>query len=65
MPVLWLSMATFLAYVGLEIGVGQWAYTLLTASRGIAPAVAGPGVRHHWGALHCGGDTFGGFTQRV
>src|ERR1041385_6807863 len=40
-PVIWFSMATYFAYVGLEIGIGQWAYTLLTESRGVRPEKIG------------------------
>lgn len=54
------SMFTFLAYVGMEIGIGQWAYTLFTQSRGIAPEVAGPWVSIYWGVF-TGGRIFFGF----
>ena len=37
----WLSMLLFLIYTGAEMGLGAWAYTLLTESRGINPATAG------------------------
>jgi fucose permease len=60
LPVLWFSMITFLAYVGLEIGIGQWAYTLLTQSRGVAPDVAGTWVSVYWGVF-TGGRIFFGF----
>ncbi len=60
LPVLWFGMITFLAYVGMEIGIGQWAYTLLTQSRGIAPEVAGPWVSVYWGVF-TGGRIFFGF----
>jgi fucose permease len=60
LPVLWFSMITFLTYVGMEIGIGQWAYTLLTESRGIAPEVAGPWVSIYWGVF-TGGRIFFGF----
>jgi len=60
LPVLWFSMITFLAYVSLEIGIGQWAYTLLTQSRGIGPEVAGPWVSIYWGVF-TGGRIFFGF----
>jgi fucose permease len=53
-------MITFLAYVSVEIGIGQWAYTLLTESRGIAPEVAGTWVSVYWGVF-TGGRIFFGF----
>lgn len=37
----WLSMLLFTLYVGAEMGLGAWAYTLLTESRGIDPKIAG------------------------
>src|SRR5450432_2779320 len=64
-PVIWLGMATFIAYCGLEIGLGQWAYTLLTESRGIAPAIAGPWVAVYWGAFTGGRIFFGIVANRV
>jgi fucose permease len=63
-PVVWFSMATYLAYVGLEIGIGQWAYTLLTESRGISPAFAGPWVSVYWGAFTGGRFVFGAIANR-
>lgn len=59
-PVIWFSMITYLAYVTMEIGIGQWAYTLLTQSRGLAPEVAGPWVSVYWGVF-TGGRIFFGF----
>jgi len=60
LPVMWFGMITFLAYVGMEIGIGQWAYTLLTQSRGLTPEVAGPWVSVYWGVF-TGGRIFFGF----
>ncbi len=63
-PVVWYSMATFVAYVGLEIGIGQWAYILLTDSRGIAPETAGPWVSVYWGAFTVGRILWGIIANR-
>src|SRR5579859_6008631 len=60
LPVIWLTMIMILAYVGMEFSVGQWSYTLLTQSRGIAPEVAGPWVSVYWG-VYTGGRIFFGF----
>ena len=60
LPVMWLSMITILAYVSMEISIGQWAYTLLTQSRGITPEVAGSWVSIYWGVF-TGGRIFFGF----
>ncbi len=60
LPVMWLSMITILAYVSMEISIGQWAYTLFTQSRGITPEVAGTWVSVYWGVF-TGGRIFFGF----
>lgn len=63
-PVVWFSLATFFIYVGTEIGIGQWAYTLLTESRAIAPAIAGLCVSIYWGAFTGGRVLFGIVANR-
>lgn len=63
-PALWFSMITFLAYVGTEIGIGQWAYILLTESRGMPPEVAGPWVSVYWGTFTGGRILFGIIANR-
>lgn len=63
-PVVWLSMATFVVYVGTEIGIGQWAYVLLTESRGMPPAIAGPWTSAYWGAFTGGRIFFGIIANR-
>ncbi|MEP7289499.1 MAG: MFS transporter [Chloroflexota bacterium] len=63
-PVLWYSMATFTAYVGLEISVGQWAYTLLTASRAMPTGYAGLWVSVYWGVFTGGRILFGVVANR-
>lgn len=40
-PEVWLSMMLFVLYVGAEMGLGAWAYTFLTESRGVATKTAG------------------------
>ncbi len=63
-PVIWFSMAIFLAYVGLEIGVGQWAYTLMTQSRGMDPGIVGLWVSIYWGVFTGGRIFFGLIADR-
>jgi fucose permease len=63
-PAVWLSIATFLAYVGMEVGIGQWAYTILTESRGMATEVAGPWVSIYWGSFTIGRILFGVIANR-
>jgi fucose permease len=64
LPVMWFSMILFLAYVSVEIGIGQWAYTLLTQSRGLAPDAAGTWVSVYWGVFTGGRILFGFIANR-
>ncbi len=63
-PAVWLSILTFLAYVGLEVSIGQWAYTILTESRNMLPEVAGPWVSIYWGSFTVGRILFGVIANR-
>lgn len=45
------TLVVFALYAGVEIGTGQWAFTLLTESRGVAPAAAGAAVTAFWAGL--------------
>lgn len=60
-----LGMLMFLLYVGIEIGLGLWAYTLLTESRGIAPQVAGLVTGGYWGSFTLGRFLAGWLTTRI
>ncbi|MBI5566521.1 MAG: MFS transporter [Chloroflexi bacterium] len=64
-PTVWLSMALFFIYVGIEIGLGHWAYTLLTESRHIAPSVAGLMAGSYWGTFTLGRILAGLYTKRL
>lgn len=64
LPTVWFGMATFLAYVGVEIGIGQWAYTVLTQSRGIDTGTAGILVSIYWGVFTGGRIFFGIVANR-
>ena len=59
----WLSIALFFIYTGLELSLGHWAYSLLTESRGIAPASAGFWVSAYWGTFTIG-RILAGFLSR-
>ncbi|BFM49147.1 MFS transporter [Marinomonas sp. THO17] len=58
-PLVRLQIAFFLVYTGLEVGVGQWAFTVMTDSRGISISTAGTWVAIFWGALAFGRAIFG------
>ncbi len=64
-PAVWLSMALFFVYVGIEIGLGQWVYTLLTESRHIAPQVAGLIAGSYWGTFTLGRVLAGLYAKRL
>jgi fucose permease len=44
----WISLILFFLYVGGEIGLGTWAYTLLTESRGVDRFMAGFFAGSYW-----------------
>jgi len=54
LPGTWLGGLCFFLYTGVEIGVGFWAFTLLTESRLVTPALAGFWVSVYWGAFTLG-----------
>ncbi|MEU4620784.1 MFS transporter [Actinoplanes sp. NPDC023801] len=54
MPAVWLGVAAFAIYVGIEVTTGLWAYLLLTEDRGVSAAVAGVCVSAYWGSLFVG-----------
>ena len=59
LPLVWVHIALFFIYTGLEVTAGQWLYSLLTGSRQFAPALAGTCVGLYWGGLTAGRVAFG------
>jgi fucose permease len=55
----------FLVYTGIETSAGQWAYTLLTEARGLAPATAGVAASGYWGSIFVGRLAFGALAHHV
>jgi fucose permease len=49
-----LGAAMLAVYVGLEIGVGNWAYSYLVNGRGLSPLLAGYSVSGYWLGLTLG-----------
>jgi len=47
-PQVWISLLIFFFYVGGEIGLGTWAYTLLTEARGVDTFLAGLFAGSYW-----------------
>lgn len=48
------AMALFFVYVGVEAGVGQWGYVLLTEGRGMGARPAGAWMSAYWLSLTAG-----------
>ncbi len=46
-----LALTVFALYSGVEVGAGQWAFTLLSEGRGLDTGVAGLAVAAFWAAL--------------
>ncbi len=46
-----LALLLFFIYTGLEVGTGQWAFSLLTTGRHLGTGLAGLLVAGYWGAL--------------
>jgi len=54
LPVVWLSIAVFFIYTGLEAAAGVWPYSLFTEARAIPVSTAGMWVSVYWGGLTTG-----------
>ena len=65
LPVLWLTMFVFVLSVGVEQVTGQWAFSLLSEGRAIAPATAGLWVSIYWGSLTVGRVLYGLLGHRL
>jgi len=50
----WLSVAVFFVYTGIEAAAGTWAYSLFTEARGVSMMTAGAWVSIYWGGLTAG-----------
>ena len=64
-PRVWLSMLLFFLYVGAEVSIGTWTYSLLVESRGIDPTVAGLFVGSYWAAFTIGRVVAGLYAKRL
>ena len=54
LPVVWLGIAVFFLYTGLEAATGAWTYSLFTEARAIPAHTAGMWVSMYWGSLTAG-----------
>ena len=53
-PLVWLCAIFLLIYVGVEVSLGAWSFSLLTGGRGIATLQAGWMVSGYWFGLTLG-----------
>ena len=61
----WMHAGLFFCYSGVEATTSQWAYSLLTEGRGMAPRLAGASASIFWIALTAGRVGFGQLAARV
>ena len=59
------GMLLFFTYVGAELGLGVWAYTLLTESRGVEPTIAGIVTGGYWASFTVGRILAGILGSRI
>lgn len=64
-PSVWASILLFFLYTGIEMTLGAWAYTLLTESRAVTPAVAGLWAGSYWATFTLGRVLAGLYTRRI
>lgn len=65
LPVIWLSLALFFLYTGVEASASQWAYSLFTGARGVSTYVAGTMTSVFWAMLALGRIVFGAAAVRI
>ncbi|WP_425615587.1 sugar MFS transporter [Anatilimnocola sp. NA78] len=61
----WLQIAIFFLYTGLEFMIGNWSKTILTEGRGVSPTSAGFVVAAYYGAIGVGRVVLGTLTNWV
>lgn len=64
-PAVWLGMAIFFVYGGVEITAGQWSFTLFTEGRGAEAEIAGLWVTAYWGVFTFGRVFVGFIANRI
>jgi fucose permease len=65
LPGVWLQIAIFFAYTGLEASAGQWAFTVLREARGVSVEAAGTWTAAYWGSIAAGRIAVGFAVRRV
>lgn len=64
-PRVWLSVLLFFLYVGAEVSLGTWAYSLLIESRGVPPEMAGFWAGSYWATFTIGRILAGLYAKRL
>jgi fucose permease len=65
LPLAWLGIAIFITHTGVQFTAGQWAYSLFTEARGVAPATAGLWTSVYWASLTAGRLLLGPVADRI
>ncbi len=63
-PIVWVNIAVFFFYAGIEVTAGNWSYSLFTESRGVSPELAGLLTGLYWGSFTAGRFFFGIVADR-
>jgi fucose permease len=64
-PRVWLSMLLFFLYVGAEVSLGTWTYSLLVESRCVNPTLAGLWAGAYWATFTVGRVLAGLYATRI
>ena len=64
-PSVWMSLLMFFIYVGAEVTLGTWTYSLLTQSRAVPTETAGLVTGSFWAMFTIGRVLAGLFTRRL
>lgn len=64
-PRVWLNIALFFVYTGLEVSAGQWTFSLFTEARGLTAGAAGAWVAIYWAGLTAGRVVSGALASRL
>lgn len=57
--VVWIAILFYAVYGGIEVSIGQWAFTIFTESRNLTPELARIWVAIYWGTFTAGRFIFG------
>lgn len=63
-PIVWINIAVFFFYAGIEVTAGNWSYSLFTEARGVSPELAGLLSSLYWGSFTVGRIFFGIVADR-